>query len=429
MSARTNTAKWNRPARKSKELRLILGAIVRISQRRSMHFRIKTYSRTEGVLNSTIVALSEADLRRRLEAEGRQIVSIRRAWRLPGMRKAHYPILEFSQELLALLEAGLSLPESLEVQSRKAGRAESRQVLVNLLEGVKAGKGFSNALAEEPEVFPTLFVAMVRASEQTGDLVETIRRFIAYQQQADLVRNRVVSAAIYPMLLIGVGTLVVAFLLVYVIPRFSRIYEDLGKDLPWSSRLMVGWSNFVGHYGLLLALAFIGILVGVIHFATATSTRASFERFLWSLPGVGERIKLYHMARFTRTLAMLVRGGIPFVFALGLVSDLLRQPGLKTGLRKAKQSISEGKSVSDAFANASLSTEVGIRLLAVGENSGSMAETLERIAQLYDDEIARWVDRFSKLFEPALMLVIGASIGLIVILMYMPIFELANSLQ
>ncbi|WP_229483032.1 type II secretion system F family protein [Massilia horti] len=331
--------------------------------------------------------------------------------------------------MLALLDAGLSLTESLEVQSTKAQRSGAKQVLTDVLTAVRCGLPFSAALAECPDVFSPLFIAIVKASEQTGDLAETLRSYITYQQQADTVRNRVASAAIYPLLLIGVGALVIAFLLVYVIPRFSRIYEDLGKDLPWSSRLMISWSHFVSDYGSWMLMVILCLCGGAAWLAMAHATRATAERIIWRMPAIGEKTRLYQLARFTRTLAMLTRGGVPFVSALGLVSDLLRQPALHAGLQQAKQSISEGKAISVAFAAESLATEVGVRLLAVAEHSGSMGASLERIAQLYDDELARWVDRASKLFEPILMLVIGAAIGLIVLLMYMPIFELANSIQ
>jgi general secretion pathway protein F len=394
-----------------------------------MQFKIKTYSRASGVKLATVDAASESELRQRVATDGTRVISISSSASpliTPGRA---YSVLEFSNELLALIEAGLSLPESLEIQVRKTRSPRARQALDQLLNSLKEGKSFATALSERPDVFPALFVAMIRASEQTGDLVETLRRYIAHQQQVDQVRNKVVSAAIYPLLLIVVGLLVITFLMAYVVPRFSRIYEDLGTNLPWTSRMMVGWSHFVGDYGGVLAAAACALVCAGMWVASRPAIRVRMARAAWSLPGVGEKIRLYQMARFTRTLAMLLNGGVPFAGALALVSDLLRQPALRAGLSQATRMINEGRSVSDAFASASLATEVGVRLIAVGERSGDMGRSLERLAQLYDDEIARWIDWFSRLFEPVLMLGIGAAIGIIVILMYMPIFELANTLQ
>ncbi|MYM90381.1 type II secretion system F family protein [Rugamonas sp. FT82W] len=394
-----------------------------------MQFKIKTYSLTGGVKFATVDAASELELRQRCAAEGWRIIAISASVRPQLSPRASYSALEFSNELLALIEAGLSLTESLDIQSRKARGPRAKEALAQLLNSLKEGRSFATALAEQPHVFPGLFVTLVKTSEQTGDLAETLKRYISHQQQVDQVRNKVVSASVYPLLLIAVGFLVIAFLLTYVIPRFSRIYEDLGANLPWTSRMMIGWSHFIGHYGGLVATIAIALLSVGGWAVLQASTRARLARTAWSVPGVGEKIRLYQLARFTHTLAMLVNGGMPFAAALGLVTDLLQQPSLSQGLVQARQMINEGRSVSDAFAASSLATEVGVRLIAVGERSGSMGLSLERLARLYDDEIARWVDWFSRLFEPVLMLVIGAAIGAIVILMYMPIFELANTLQ
>src|SRR5690606_18801678 len=140
-----------------------------------------------------------------------------------------------------------------------------------------------------------------------------------------------------------------------------------------------------------------------IYGITRPRVRAWMERSLWSVPAFGEKMRLYQLARFTRTLAMLVNGGIPFVTALDMVGDLLRQPALRQGLERASQTIREGRAVSDAFAANGLATEVGVRLFAVGERSGDLGQAMERIAKLYDDDIARWVDWFARLFEPVLM--------------------------
>jgi general secretion pathway protein F len=195
------------------------------------------------------------------------------------------------------------------------------------------------------------------------------------------------------------------------------------------SRVLMRWGQFVTNYAAGLVLGFTAIVASLVYGFTRPVVRARIERFIWEMPVVGEQMRLYQLGRFTRTLAMLISGGIPFVTALDMVGGMLQQPALQRGLRQAAQGIREGRMVSDAFALHGLATEVGVRLIAVGERSGEMAQSLEKLAKLYDDEVARWVDWFTRLFEPVLMLGIGLVIGLIVVLMYLPIFELANSLQ
>lgn len=396
-----------------------------------MQFELKAYRTPEGVTLLTLAAADMADATRQAEAQGYRVISARRqiTWSLSFHPRAKFSVPLFSQELLALLEAGLNLVEAIDILSRKSSHPETKHILQELVRHLREGLTFSNALEATPGVFSALYVATVRTSERTGDLPTALRRYLAYHQQINLVRDKIVSASVYPVLLIGVGILVILFLLGYVVPRFSQVYEDLGDNLPWMSRLLMHWGQFFSQHAIWIFGVCVFLIAVVVYAITRPRTREAIERLLWSIPAAGDKMRMYQLARFTRTLAMLVNGGIPFVTALDMVRDLLRQAALRQGLDRAAQSIREGCSVSDAFGQQALATEVGVRLIAVSERSGTLGEGLERIAKLYDDEIARWVDWFARLFEPVLMIAIGLIIGLIVLLMYLPIFELASSIQ
>jgi general secretion pathway protein F len=395
-----------------------------------MQFKLKVYRLGDVIELLELRAPTETDAIHQAQLLGYKVISMHRQFgvmaRLPAQR---FSVALFSQELVALLDAGLSLVECVEILARKARSADAHRMFSTLLRSLREGLQFSKALESIPEAFPVLYVATVRTSERTGDLSEALRRFLAYHRQLNLIREKVVAASVYPALLMAVGLIVVLFLLGYVVPRFSLVYEDLGHNLPWMSRVLMRWGQFIAHYGWQMAVATVTVIVGFIYVATRSAVRASILKALWSLPVVGEKIQLYQLACFTRTLAMLVNGGIPLAGALEMVGGLLRQPALQLCLLNATRLVREGRSVSDAFAANGLATEVGVRLLTVGERSGELGQSLERIASLYDDEIARWVDWFTKLFEPVLMIGIGLVIGVIVVLMYLPIFELANSLQ
>ncbi|MTV40554.1 type II secretion system F family protein [Duganella radicis] len=395
-----------------------------------MRFKLKVYRASTSSRTLSLAAVDEKDSRRQALELGFQVISVSR--QLDGFSfkvGPSFSIALFSEELLALLEAGLSLVETVDALEQKSKTQESHQILGSLLTMLREGKTFSQALASMPEVFPVLYVATIRTSERTGDLVEALRRYLAYHRQLNRVREKVVAASVYPLLLMAVGLLVVLFLLGYVVPRFSLVYEDLGRNLPWMSRVLMKWGQFISAYGWQTGVATLGFIAGTTYLLFRSSVKARLLKTLWSLPVIGKKIRLYQLARFTRTLAMLVNGGIPFVGALEMVRGLLQQPALQRGLTHAAIMVREGRAVSDAFASNGLATDVGVRLLIVGERSGELGQSLERIAGLYDDEIARWVDWFTKLFEPLLMIGIGLVIGTIVVLMYLPIFELANSLQ
>ncbi len=345
-----------------------------------------------------------------------------------GGRRRRFALVLFSQELLALLTAGLSLIEGLETLAEKEQASDAGRVLHGVLESLYEGMPFSDAMERQPEAFPALFVATVRASEKTGDLAEALTRYIAYETQFDVVRKKVVSASVYPLLLIAFGGLVVVFLLMYVVPRFSVAFAESSVELPFASRMLMKWGEVVTvHGGQILTYAAIVVGVGV-WLLTRQSTRRRLAQLLWRVPTFGERMRLYHLARFYRTLGMIQRGGIPLVTALGMAGGLL-SAGLKDGLERARQAVEQGLPLSRAFGDNGLTTPVAVRMLRVGERSGRMAEMLERIGIFDDDEIARWVDIASRMLEPLLMVVIGVVIGGVVLLMYMPIFQLASSVQ
>jgi general secretion pathway protein F len=337
-------------------------------------------------------------------------------------------LLLFSQELLALMKAGLPVVEGVETLAEKESRPESRQILQQIVAQLFEGRSLSYALQSFPAVFPTLYVSTVRASEKTGDLAEALERYIAYQTQVDVVRKKLVNASIYPVLLIGAGGLVTLFLMAYVVPRFSRIYEDLGTNLPFLSRMLLQWGKLLQADGPWVLAGVVAIIAGLVYVGRRPETRNWIMQRLWRLPAAGERMRIYQLARFYRTLGMLLRGGTPIGPALIMVSDLL-QPELRLQLQGAAKKITEGRSISFSMEAHQLTTPVALRMLRVGERTGQMSEMMERVASFHDEEMARWVEWFTRLFEPLLMVVIGLVIGMIVVLMYLPIFELAGSLQ
>lgn len=345
-----------------------------------------------------------------------------------GRTRTSFPLLPFSRELLSLLEAGLSLTESLDALVEKEPRAPVRAVQTRLVHDLREGRSLSQALDRQPDAFPALYVATIRASEQTGDLPEALGRFVSYQAQADLLKRTVISASIYPLLLIGVGTLVALFLLVYLVPRFSTIYGDMGKDLPWASRMLLGWGSFIdGRQGLVAGAVAVAAVLGWLGLSSK-ELRGTLARPLWRIRPIRDRVQVYFLGRFYRTVGMLLRSGIPALTALDMARGMLPAV-LADGVDLARAQVRDGEPLSTALAAHGLTTPIAARMLRVGERTGQMAEMFERTGRIYEDEVTRWLDWFIKLLEPLLMVFIGAIIGTVVLLMYMPIFELAGTIQ
>ena len=396
-----------------------------------MLFDVKALQGEDGVVMLSLDAMNAQDARYQAESQGLIVLMVKRQWTMPSPfshQRARFPLMLFSQELLALLDAGLNLVEAVETLAEKEHRPETRQLLNQLIQALHEGRTFSASLQQFPAVFPPLYVSTVHASEKTGGLSEAIGRYIAYQAQLDVVRKKLVNASIYPMVLMLAGSLVTLFLMVYVVPKFSRIYEDIGGDLPWMSQILISWGKLLEAHGSTLLIGATSLVATVIYVMTRTATKRWIGEKLWQIPVIGERMKVYQLARFYRTVGMLLRGGIPVVSALKMVSGLLA-PALHDSLEQAMTGVREGLPLSTAMEAHALTTPVSLRMLRVGERTGNMGDMMERIAAFYDEEMARWVDWFTKLFEPLLMMGIGLIIGLIVVLMYMPIFELAGSIQ
>lgn len=394
-----------------------------------MRFEVKAVISGQGTVHLELEANSEAEARQQVMEQGGMVLSVRR--RFSGFTfksRTHFPLVHFSQELLSLQTAGLSLVESIETLLEKEQDTSNRKIIQNILDRLYEGITFSQTLEDYPQAFPPLYIATVRASERTGDLAEALTRFITYQSQMDFVRKKLVGASIYPVLLLVVGLLVSVFLMVFVVPKFSAIYDDMGSDLPWLSLLLIKWGQFVHERGWELAIAAMALLVVMGYIVSRPTFWANVMQLLWRIPAIGEHMRVYQLARFYKTLGMLLRGGIPVTQALEMVSGLL-QPHFRPKVAAAAKHIREGKTISSAMEQEGLTTAVGNRMLRVGERTGLMGDMMERIGNFHDEEIARWVEWTTKLIEPLLMAFIGIVIGGIIILMYMPIFELAGSIN
>jgi general secretion pathway protein F len=396
-----------------------------------MRFELKAVSPDGRVESLDLHGLDKASVVQQAESRGYTVLGAhaRTGFGVPWRgAQARFPLVLFSQELLVLLNAGLPLVEAIETLGEREHRSEFRALLGRVGAILRQGNSLSSALQQFPLAFPPLYVSTVQASEKTSDLAPALGRYVAYQNQLEGIRKRLVNAAIYPALLIGVGGLVALFLLLYVVPRFSRIYEDRGVDLPVFSKLLLSWGQLVEGHGALVLGVLAGLVIAAVYAIRNASFKARIDNALWKLPAIGERLKLYQLARFYRTIGMLLRGGTPLLTALQMGAELLH-PLLRARLAMASRAVSEGRPVSEAMETNGLTTIIALRMLAVGEKSGNMGEMMERIAEFHDEEISRWVDWFARLFEPLLMAAIGLVIGAIVVLMYMPIFELAGSLR
>jgi general secretion pathway protein F len=394
-----------------------------------VQYRVKALDSAASVVSSVVDAVDEADARRQIALRNLRVISLepmRRLRRWFQTPQLHLTV--FSQQLVSLLDAGLSLVEALEALAQKEPSVAAKRTLDRILARLYEGQTLAAAVAEHPGTFPDLYVALVRASERTGALREALRRYIAYQQQADSLRKTLVNASIYPAVLLGAGLLVTLFLMGYVVPRFSSIYEDVGTELPLASRVLLEWGQLIDAHAGLVTVGVLAALAGAVYGLGRPAVRTTAGRWLARVPTIGRQLHIYQLARLYRTTGMLVRGGIPVVPAMRMSAGVVMNNS-RAAFATATRAVSEGQSLAEALERNGLTTAVAARMLRVGERSGNMGEMMERIADFCDEELARWVAVATRLIEPVMMIVIGLIIGVIVVLMYFPIFQLAGTIR
>ena len=372
----------------------------------------------------------EADAVRRAQACGIHVLSIESGAGLPVVPRARirFPLLLFSQELLVLLEAGLNPTEALRTLQSKAQQAGVHSVLTAILSALYEGRTFSDVLAAFPRHFPEIYVATVRSAERTGDLPHALRRYIDYQTQFEAVRKKLVSAAIYPAVLLLVGGLVTLFLLGYVVPRFAVVYDSSGRSMSGLSAILLSFGVWVHEYWQFVLPGFFLLMGTGVACAVHPGSHTWLLHQLLRLPGLARQADTFRLARFYRALALLLASGIALPKAMRMVSGLLG-PLQRPRLMQCREAVEQGQSLSLALVTAQLADPVVESLVKVGERSGQISTLLDQAARFSDEAFARWIDWASRLLEPILMVAIGLVIGTVVVLMYLPIFELAGNLR
>lgn len=392
-----------------------------------MQFRVKLLTQAMVVEEQILEAADQQEVRRMVSAGGGKLLSVTAARQgLGGSRGLQsFNLSIFNQQLLSLLDAGQPVVDALEILGSNDARGGNRHIYETLLQGLRNGKQLSEGMSGLPSVFPALYVAMVRSSETTGTIRTSLRRFMQYQKQIDDIRSKLVAAAIYPAVLMSVGSVVVAFLMLYVVPRFSAVFEDAGPGRQLSAGFVQLWGGFVRN-NTVLAYSGAGLLIAAVLLTIKSrQLRARALQQLVAIPAIGRRVQVFQFGRLYRTFGMLLRSGISMLNAMRMTADAL-PANMATRMKSAMESVSQGHAISRAMAAAGLGTEVANRLLVAGEASGNLDEMMERIADFYDQETSTWIDTAGKLIEPALMIGIGLVIGAVVLMLYMPIFDLTN---
>ncbi len=393
-----------------------------------MRYKVRAFSTVEGLHSDERTAANLDQLRVELEAEGKTLISARQVVTFyERHRLGRLTQLVFCKQLLALLKAGMQLTEAIDTLAANEQDLSQKEVLTQVQISLRSGQSFSQALKSFPAFFSPLLFTAIEASEQTGAVSEALERFISYEGRLQALRSRLIGALVYPAFLLTLGVLVVIFLLAYVVPRFSAVFADRLQDMPLLSGLVIRLGLWVTANPWFASLAAVGVLMAGSFLLTVPATRNWIVGVICRVPWLSHRIREFELVRIYRSLGMLLRGGVPALRSLQMITGLV-PPRSRRGIERTITLIREGLPVSGALYREGFTTVVSERLLSVGERSGQIGAMLEEAANFLDDDLDRAVERAVRLAEPLIMVVIGVLIGGIVMLMYLPIFELAEGL-
>lgn len=400
---------------------------------------MSTYRCKIGTADGRIIEKDfEADnrevLQESLEEQGFFVFRIRKSLRwfakgtgggsLSGRR-----FLAMNQEMLVLIRSGLPILQVLDTMIDRMEAGKVLNALQEIRSDVKGGSALSDAFGRFSHMFPQLYVSSLRAGEQSGDLPVTLGRFIDYQKRIEAIKAKVRSATFYPALLVIAVAVVLGFLLLYVIPSFTQVYADANVQLPVLTRLVIALAN-----GLVSGLPFwlpalLAALLLLRAYARTEHGALLVDRCKLRLPFFGELLNEYALATFCRTLATTLASGIPIVQSMQMARGTLNNIVLEKRLSGAISRIQEGAKISEALEHAANFPVIALRMIGVGETSGSLVDMLTDVSEYYEAEVERRLDRLTTIIEPLMMMTMGLLIGGIVVAMYIPIFQLAGTVQ
>ncbi len=343
-----------------------------------------------------------------------------------GGRRKRMPMdefLAFNQELAALLRAGLPLLQSLDMMVERVEDPATREVLTDIRDQVKSGAELSEAFGQYEDVFPPLYASTLKAGERTGELETVIQRFVRYLRLVLEVRRRVISALVYPAVLIGLSLVMLAVMAIYVVPKFSKFYRDLGAELPQITKITIGVSVWLRDHWLWVLVGLVVAYFGGRSWLETPKGRELFDRWRLQIPIVGGIFHLFALSEFCRALATLVAGGLPLVTAFEIAVSAVGNKYVSKTIEPAIDEVRQGEAFNDSLHRTGIFPKLAIDMVKVGEATGSLDEMLNNISDYFDERVETRVQRMLSLVEPIMLVVMGILVALLLISIYLPMFS------
>lgn len=391
------------------------------------------------VSRGEIEATTEADARVRLRGQGLDVITITRtgAGAKVQARSASFfdarvkprDLQIFTRQFATLINAGIPVVDSLKILSEGLRPGPLRESSSHVKTQIENGRRLAESMAQRPQVFDKLFCNMIQAGEEAGILDSILHRLALYLEKSEKIRNQVKGAMVYPAVIIVVAILVITGILIFIIPRFQEFYSQAGKAPPALTMMVVGVSHILVSYWYVVLGVFIGAPIFFTQWVASPSGRDSFDRFLMKAPLFGEVVRKSSVARLSRTLSTLLSSGVGLLEAIDISARTAGNVVIEQAMLRSKESVSAGRPFASPLAKEKVFPDMVVQMIAIGETSGTLDQMLGKIADFYEDEVENAVKAMTSLIEPLLMVVLGGIIAFIVIAMYLPIFNMADTIN
>jgi type IV pilus assembly protein PilC len=339
-------------------------------------------------------------------------------------------LMVFTRQLATLVEAGLPLLRGLHVLQRQEKNPQLHAAVIGMAESVESGSTFAEALAQYPKVFTLFYINMVKAGEASGALNTVLTRLAEFMEKSQKIRNKVRGAMVYPIVVMVMAMVILGVLMVFVIPKFKEIFDDLlqGKALPALTQLVIGASDLVAKNGLYLLAGIIGVVILFRMWGKTERGRRSLDVMKLKAPIFGQLVRKTAIANFTRTLGTLMTGGVPILQALNIVKEVTNNAVLAKAIAQVHDSVKEGETIVSPLEASGVFPAMVVSMIQVGEETGALPEMLMKVAENYDDEVDTAVEALTSIIEPIMIIFLAVVVGTIVIAMFLPLVTIIGSL-
>lgn len=386
------------------------------------------------IVEETITADSKAILIKRLKKEGNFVLEIRREEEFGSLKKEisrrrikANDLLSFNREFSVLIRTGLSIVAALDAVIEKGEESELSKILKKIRDDITAGESLSGAFGKYSNIFSKLYVASLQAGEKSGNIPLAISRYIEYIKKMSDIKQKVISASVYPLILVMASFFVLLFLLIFVVPVLTESFLESDTQLPFITVILVNFSTSLKSYIFYILFLLICSAAGFYYFKKIDFGRLCVDRWKLNIPFLGDLYLHYSISKLTRTLNTVLSGGIPLVEAVKLSSSTLNNHFLKLRFDEVVKSLEEGEGFSESLLKTKVFPSMTVRMISAGESGGALEQVLEDIADFYASDVDIKLSILTSAIEPALMVIMGFIIGFIVLAMYMPIFQLAGA--